>query len=173
LAHGTTAEANVLINDLFHVAIKSPNLAATRKFYVDVLGMREADRPALDFPGIWLAASTPAGIATIHVDGGEAALDADGSTTFGTGAIDHVALTAFGFDGIRERVRAHNLPWRENVLPDIGLWQLFVYDPSGVLLELSFSAAAETIEPPVVAANMQYKPREKFFDPEDYRSFYG
>lgn len=163
----------MLINDLFHIAIKSPNLEATRKFYVDILGMEIAERPEMGFPGYWFKQKTPNGHAIIHVYGGWAAKEADGTTTTGTGAIDHLAITAVGFDEIREQVKTHGLDWRENIIPAIGLWQIFVHDPSGVMLELSFSEAAETIERPEVDEARQYKPGENFFATESYLALYG
>ena len=32
------------------------------------------------------------------------------------------------------------LPWREFIIPNTTLWQLFVYDPSGVQIELTFDS---------------------------------
>ena len=161
----------MLTNSLFHVAIKTRDVEATRRFYVDVLEMTLDARAAVGFPGIWLRNTVPGGYALFHIYAGDAALEPDGSFVTGTGVIDHVSLTAFGYDEFRERFRRYGLRWRENVLPDVGLWQLFVYDPSGVMLELTFSADAEQIEQPQIAAEFRYKPREKFFRAEDYAQF--
>ena len=38
-----------------HVSINVRDTEAARRFYVDVLGMTEIDRPDLGFPGAWLA----------------------------------------------------------------------------------------------------------------------
>ena len=77
--------------------------------------------------------------------------------------IDHVSIIATGFQEYCERFRALHLQWRANIVPDIQLWQLFVYDPSGVMLELTFSATAERIEEPHIPLEHQYRPREIFF----------
>src|SRR5262249_18152126 len=158
----------MLVNQLFHVAIKTPNLEASRRFYVDVLGMALANRPALDFPGIWVQSPVPGGQAVIHVYAGDAALETDGSMASGSGVVDHVGITAFGFDETRERVKSFGLPWRENIVGGVGLWQLFVYDPSAVLLELSYLAAAEKCAPPSIPPQLQYRPRERFFEGAAY-----
>jgi catechol 2,3-dioxygenase-like lactoylglutathione lyase family enzyme len=163
----------MLVNQLFHVAVKTPNLEASRRFYVDVLGMTLAERPDLPFPGIWVQSPVPGGLAVIHVYAGDAAKEPDGSIASGSGVIDHVAITALGFEEIRERVKSFDLPWRENVVQGVGLWQLFVYDPSAVLLELSFLATAEKCAPPVIPEQLQYKAAERFFDPKAYQQFYG
>ena len=162
------------LNALFHVAIKTADLEATKRFYIDVMGMTvDPHRPPLDFPGVWLKAPVPGGGALFHIYAGDAAREPDGSVASGTGVIDHVSVSTLGYRELRERFRAHELPWRENVLPTVGLWQLFVYDPSAVLLELTFAAAAEGGETPTFPEERRYKPAERFFDPAAYRQFRG
>jgi catechol 2,3-dioxygenase-like lactoylglutathione lyase family enzyme len=129
-----------LLQSLFHVAIKSRDIEASRRFYVDVLGMALDERPAIVFPGLWLRSSAAGTDAIFHLYAEDAAREPDGSYARGTGAIDHVSIRASGYQAYCESFRAFKLPWRANIVPRIGLWQLFVYDPSGVLLELTFSA---------------------------------
>lgn len=159
------------ITNLFHIALKTPNLEATSFFYRDILGMELAQRPALDFDGIWLKTATPHGEIIIHIYAGDAALEPDGTMAVGAGVIDHVALTAQGYEAFRQRFETWGLDWRENVLAEIGLWQLFVYDPSGVMLELSFAAASEDQATPEFTSDRQYRPREPFFDASSYPTF--
>lgn len=161
----------MLVNALFHIAIKSPNIEATRDFYCNILGMTLADRPPLDFPGYWIQSPLPGGLALFHIYGGDAALENDGTMATGAGVIDHVSVTCQGYYEMKQRMDKHNLAYRENVLPTIRLWQLFVYDPSGVLLELSFSQDAESGEVPEFSKEMQYKPREIFFNADSYKGF--
>ena len=52
--------------DLHHVAIKSKNLEETVKFYRDVLGMEQVERPEFPFPGAWLQM----GETMFHIYGG-------------------------------------------------------------------------------------------------------
>ncbi len=163
----------MLVSQLFHIAIKSPNVEATRRFYMDVLGMTLADRPQFSFPGVWLQAAVPGGQALFHIYGGHAALEPDGSMASGTGVIDHVAITVHGFEDTRRRAKKYGLAYRENKVPGVGLWQFFVYDPSAVLLELSYLAISEDMEDFVIPHDLQYKPGERFFNPENYRQFYG
>ena len=159
------------IDALFHVAIKARDVRATQRFYVDVLGMAVEARPEIGFPGIWLRHSLPGGSALLHIYAGDAALEADDSFAQGTGVIDHVALVARGYYAYRDRFRDYHLRWRENTVADAGLWQLFVYDPSAVLLELSFSGTAEDEGEPNIVPALQYRPRENFFHAEDYVQF--
>jgi catechol 2,3-dioxygenase-like lactoylglutathione lyase family enzyme len=161
----------MLVNQLFHIAIKTASVEATRRFYCDVLGMTLAKRPEFNFPGLWIQARVPGGFGIFHIYGGHAAQEPDGSIASGTGAIDHVSISVHGFDDSRRRLRDYRLPYRENKVPGAGLYQLFVYDPSGVLLELTYLAEAEQIADWEIPPDLQYKPVERFFDPDAYRQF--
>jgi catechol 2,3-dioxygenase-like lactoylglutathione lyase family enzyme len=161
----------MLMNTLFHIAIKSPNIEATREFYCDVLGMSLAERPVFNFPGYWIKSPLPGGLALFHIYGGDAALENDGTMASGAGAIDHVSVSCQGFYEMRANLEERNLPYREAVLPTIRLWQLLEYDPSGILLELSFSQDAENAEAPKIREERRYKPREQFFDANLYKCF--
>ncbi len=148
------------ILDLFHVAIKTNDLEATVRFYTEVLGLRPVSRPDFGYPGAWLA--TPAGAAIIHIYAGGAALGAEGKAPYGTAAIDHVSITASGFHDFIETFKRHGLDWREFNVRGAGLWQLFVYDPSGVQLEITFFADKEAGPEPDVA-NRGYVAGTSFF----------
>ena len=158
------------LTGLFHVAIKTADLDKTVRFYRDVIGCHESPRPPLGFPGAWLAVPTPVGEALFHIYAGEPAKDVDGGPTpHGTGAIDHVSLTAVGFQEMRNRIKAAGLPWREAIVPGTPLWQLFVFDPSGVQLEIIFDKRAEQgPEPDDSTPGVRYRPNEDYFDPAAY-----
>lgn len=53
-------------------------------------------------------------------------------------------------------------------MPGTTLWQLFVYDPSGVQLELTFEGAVEGGAPPDMSAARVYRAGSSFFDPLAY-----
>lgn len=161
----------MLFGQLFHIAIKTGDLDATVRFYTRVLGMIVADRPPIGFPGAWLKPAQPGADAMIHLYAGDAALEADGSLQTGSHAIDHVSVTCQGYSEFRERFRQFGLEWRENLVPATPLWQLFVYDPNGVQLELTFHAAAESEAEPVIAPERRYSARERWFRPELYTQF--
>jgi catechol 2,3-dioxygenase-like lactoylglutathione lyase family enzyme len=148
------------IANLFHVAIKTNNLDDTVRFYEEVLGLHRITRPDFGYPGAWLAG--PGGPAIIHIYAGGPALGTDGRAPYGTGAIDHVSITATGFHDFIEKFKKHSLEWREFNVRDAGLWQLFVYDPSGVQLELTFEAAKESGPEPDMK-NRAYVAGSSFF----------
>ncbi len=163
----------MLFGKLFHAAIRTGDLDATVRFYTEVLGMVVAPRPPIGFPGAWLKPAQADTEPTIHVYAGDAARDEDGSLRSGTGAIDHVSIVCQGYADFKARFERFGLPYRENLVPATPLWQLFVHDPNGVQLELTFHAAAEPQAEPVIAPEKRYAARERWFDPAPYRQFAG
>jgi catechol 2,3-dioxygenase-like lactoylglutathione lyase family enzyme len=161
----------VPLDALSHVAIKARDVHATRRFYMEVLDLVLDDRPDVGFPGIWLTNPHSSDAALFHIYAGDAALEADGSRARGTGVIDHVSIAARGYSDFRARFRRFGLRWRENVVTGAQLCQLFVYDPSAVLLELTFSTAIEGLREIKVQPELQYKAREVFFHAADYSQF--
>lgn len=161
----------MLVSHLFHVAIKTADLDATVDFYTRALGLVTYRRPSFDFQGAWLAPAVAGSEAILHVYAGDAARSAAGDFETGTAAVDHVSLCAHGYEDMRGRLQQLALPHRQNVVPDLPLWQLFVYDPNGVLIELTYHAGAEGTPEPRFEAQEQYRPREDFFDPAAYRQF--
>ncbi len=153
---------------LFHLAIKTRDLDATRAFWTRVIGLREVPRPDFGYPGAWLACSQPGGQAIIHVYAGGPALGPTGQVENGSAAIDHVSLACAGYHAYIARFRAAALAWREFLVPGTSLWQLFVYDPSGVQLELTFEGSAEAGAPPDMSKESVYRAGESFFDPSTY-----
>jgi catechol 2,3-dioxygenase-like lactoylglutathione lyase family enzyme len=127
---------------LEHYLVLSDDIDATRDFYCDVLGMREGFRPKLDFPGYWLYVGD---VPSIHIAEWEsyAVWTKEvgipiSSRAKSTGAVDHIAFNASGFDETRARLQARGIEINENLLDEIGLRQLFIYDPNGVPIELNF-----------------------------------
>lgn len=127
--------------DLHHFNVKSRNLDATKVFYLDVLGMTLANRPDFDFPGAWFNA----GATQVHVMAGKAAFDHDGSRPYGSAAVDHIAFQAHDFDAMKNTLIERGLDWRQLAIPPANLWQLFVHDPDGLLIELNFDVAKEPV----------------------------
>lgn len=152
------------VTGLFHVSIKTQKLNASVRFYTEVLGMEEAPRPPLEFPGAWLKLNTSVGEVPLHLYSGEAALNDDGSVPQGTGGIDHLAFAAHGFQEVRDRCERLGVEYRERSLPSMTLVQLFMYDPNGVQIELNFNASSEE---PLPEINPKNFPRAggDWFDP--------
>ena len=153
---------------LFHIAIKTSDLGATRKFWTDIIGLKEIPRPDFGYPGALLGCPQPGGFGIIHVYAGGPALGPEGKAPSGTAAIDHVSLSCSGYRSYVSRFKAAGLDWREFIVPGTSLWQLFVYDPSGVQLELTFECGGEGEEKPDMAPARKYVAGSSFFDKATY-----
>jgi catechol 2,3-dioxygenase-like lactoylglutathione lyase family enzyme len=160
-----------MVLNLFHVAIRTADLSATEAFYTQVLGMVvDPGRPKMAFPGIWLRAPIAGAPAIIHVYAGDAAAGSEGAVPSGAAAVDHVSLCITSFEAMRERVSALGLDWREQCGAGRP-YQLFVFDPSGILLELTADGASQPA-PPVPTPGKQYRAGWRdWFRPEAYLQF--
>lgn len=163
-----TSLPSAAVHGLFHVAIKTSDIDATRAFWCDIIGLREMPRPDFGYPGAWLACPQPGGLGIIHVYAGGPALGPSGKAPSGTAAIDHLSLSCSGYREYLTRFTAAGLDWREFLVPGTTLWQLFVYDPSGVQLELTFEGSVEGTGQPDMSSGRGYIAGASFFNPETY-----
>lgn len=140
------------IKQLNHFSIRTSDLDATRRFYTEVIGLTEGPRPPFSFPGAWLYAGDHVTYenATVHVigidlndpEGLKTYLgDRDPSTLQGTGTVDHIAFLATGVEEMRERLALAGIDFRERTVPLLGLHQIFVNDPSDVVIELNYPSS--------------------------------
>lgn len=137
---------------LNHFSVRTLDMESTRRFYVDVLGLTVGPRPAFPFPGIWLYRGDHGqiGNAVVHVIGMDPndpvglknyLGERDVSSLSGSGAVDHIAFFADGLADMIAHLKAQGVTPRERTVPSIGLHQLFLDDPNGVVIELNFPAA--------------------------------
>ncbi|WP_430418770.1 VOC family protein [Phenylobacterium sp.] len=119
-----------LIRALDHINIRTADLAATKAFLVDVLGLAEGWRPPFPFPGAWLYAGDKDVVHLVQVD--KPAADSAGS------ALDHFAFDIADYDDALARVEASGLPFRATATPGTSVRQIFVRDPNGVTIELNW-----------------------------------
>jgi len=122
---------------LDHVNIRTTRLAESVRFYAEVIGLEAVDPPPpLDPAAVqWMRAPGAAAILHLSTPG---SLGMDAPTGDGSGAIHHVALEAFDHDAMTARLDRLGIAYRRNHVEAIGLRQLFVHDPDGVLLELNY-----------------------------------
>lgn len=130
------------IERMEHYLVLSDDIDATKRFYCEVLGMREGFRPDLGFPGYWLyVGETPC----IHIAEWETyavwtkQVGVPISTRApATGPLDHIAFNATGYDELAEKLDALGIVVGRNLLDEIGLRQLYIRDPNGLVIELNF-----------------------------------
>jgi catechol 2,3-dioxygenase-like lactoylglutathione lyase family enzyme len=116
------------IEGMNHFNVLTEDVEATRRFYVDVVGLTDGERPPLGFDGAWLYAG---GRAILHVS--KARLP-EGRA----GVIDHMAFTATDLKGAVQRLEARGIPYKLSQQVGTRLWQVFFHDPMGARVELDF-----------------------------------
>ena len=150
--HGGT----VTIIRLAHYAIHTSDLEASRRFYTEVMGFRVGYRPSFPFPGIWLYQhEEQSEFGIVHIIG----LDPDDPKNLegywgigsnkprsGTDSFDHIAFLAKDWPQMRTRCQAHRVDYVERSVPELGLHQVFLVDPSGITLELNYPAIEGSAE---------------------------
>jgi catechol 2,3-dioxygenase-like lactoylglutathione lyase family enzyme len=118
-----------MIAGLDHIAIRTADIASTKRFFVDALGFTEGWRPDIPFPGSWLYWN---GRPIVHLSEVE-----QPSTPSKGSSLDHFAFTIDDFEAARARLEACGIAYEERRFPEFGIFQLNVRDASGVLVELN------------------------------------
>ena len=137
---------------LNHFSIRTVDLDACERFYCGLLGLKKGPRPPFPFPGLWLYAGETdrydnAAVHIIGIDRNDPEGlkkylgDRDETSLAGSGAVDHVAFFATGLKETLERLKAQGIEGRERTVPVLGLHQVFIDDPNGIVVELNFPAA--------------------------------
>ena len=130
------------ITELNHYFVRANDLEKTKDFYVEVLGFKVMDRPSFPFHGYWLGVN---GVAQIHM-GPHEVPNAElyylgtprNAATDHSGVVDHIAFLATDPGGIKRRLSEKKVAFRPRYLSEAKLYQLFVKDPNGLMIELNF-----------------------------------
>jgi catechol 2,3-dioxygenase-like lactoylglutathione lyase family enzyme len=146
---------------LEHFLIQCADVAATRDWYVNTLGFEDGPHPDFKFPVCWLYLN---GRDVIHItEGGKntsanrkAYLGQQSDALEGTGVIDHMAFRCAGLKDMMERLSTRSVEFKRRQVNDQGLFQLFLFDPNGVKIELNFEASeAKGIKPELMASALE------------------
>ncbi len=122
------------VQSLDHVTIVVRDLAATKRFYVDLLGMEEVARPGFSFAGQWFQAGPTLIHTILEYEGSGKAGSAGENNTRG----HHFAFLVPDAQAAAAHLEANGVPFVSppKLRPD-GAVQTFVHDPDGHLVELS------------------------------------
>ena len=141
-----TKDRTMPIGFIDHVNIRCEDLDESRRFYVEVIGLSDGDRPPMSTPGAWLYSG---GHPLVHLVDRKAEgsisqprqqLADDDVDLRVTGSFDHIALNATGLAEMQTRLKAMDIPYKETIVPRSGAHQLFLRDPDGVKIELNYPA---------------------------------
>ncbi len=127
--------------DHYNIRLRPSDMPAVRDFYVNAIGLAEGPRPDFPFPGYWLYGGAEAAILHIAATLPESASPM--SRVKPTGQFDHISLKCTGLASARERLQAQGIPFDERPVVGWRLMQLFLTDPAGLRIELTFDMERE------------------------------
>jgi catechol 2,3-dioxygenase-like lactoylglutathione lyase family enzyme len=149
------------ISHIEHFLVASDDIDATRDWYARVLGMKSGPHPDFGFPVHWMYVDN---IDIVHIgpsakQAGEIQKQYLGRTSQkaqeGTGALDHIAFRATGLRQTLEHLKREKVPFSQRRANGQALFQLFLYDPNGIKIELNYAAQeAEGISPELMASDL-------------------
>lgn len=117
------------IQSVNHVARLTSRLEQSKRFYRDVIGFREIERPNFKFPGAWLYGW---GL-QLHLIVDEDAPDPTGDIKT---RCEHMALHVPDTDEAQRRLTEHGVEFVTNYVADRDVTQIFCRDPDGHHVEL-------------------------------------
>jgi catechol 2,3-dioxygenase-like lactoylglutathione lyase family enzyme len=138
---GDRGEAGMEILELHHVSLPTADLARSKAFYREVLGLAEIARPDFPFPGAWFRL----GDRELHLIGGEAAVWAPDAGTHPRRL--HLAVRVASFAAALARLE--ELGYRQDAppgdpahltvqrRPPTGYPQIYLVDPDRHLIEIN------------------------------------
>ena len=132
------------LSHIEHFLVQTADMEKTRDWYVRVLGMRVGPNPDFKFPVCWLYIGDQD---VVHVtEGGRNVSESrkkyvgqQSEALSGSGVVDHIAFRATGLRETIEHLRSLGVEFRQRQVSDQGLYQLFLFDPNGIKIELNFA----------------------------------
>jgi catechol 2,3-dioxygenase-like lactoylglutathione lyase family enzyme len=128
---------SVSVGVLDHFNIRTRKLADTVRFYEDILGLEKGARPNFAFPGAWMYSEGKPVVHLVDISSTDEPQKPD------SGVVHHVAFASLGFAGMKQRLESKRMEFDSRQVPGGELWQIFVNDPNGVMIELNYEAAKE------------------------------
>ncbi len=125
------------VGTLDHFNIRTSKLGDTVQFYEDILGLKSGDRPNFSFPGAWMYSEGKAVVHLVDISQTSEEQKPD------SGVVHHVAFASRDFSGMKQRLQSKGMAFDTRQVPGGALWQIFVRDPNGVMIELNYEAASE------------------------------
>jgi catechol 2,3-dioxygenase-like lactoylglutathione lyase family enzyme len=150
------------LSHIEHFLVAADDIDATRDWYARVLGMRSGPHPDFGFPVHWMYLGE---LDVVHIGPSSGTASENqkkylGRTSGksaqeeGTGAIDHIAFRATGLRAMIDLLQEERIAFSRRRANGQALFQLYVYDPNGIKIELNYDAAeAEGVEAELVASD--------------------
>jgi catechol 2,3-dioxygenase-like lactoylglutathione lyase family enzyme len=120
-----------MIRSLDHVNIRTANLQLLARFYEEVVGLRQGERPPLGFPGAWLYAGERA---VIHLVGVEQQPEPQGALR-----LEHFAFVGSGLAELLAHLTKMGVPYQRSRQAGTGNVVINLKDPDGNRLHIDFA----------------------------------
>lgn len=117
--------------DHFNISAPEAVIESVKDFYSDLFAMEVGKRPDFNKHGYWLYKDDRP---ILHLTISHQHFEQDKP-----GYLDHIAFRMTGLELFIERLKARGIEFQQNFLADIGITQIFFYDPAGNQLEANFA----------------------------------
>jgi glyoxylase I family protein len=122
----------ITVNTLHHVAVCVTDLTRSKRFYREVLGLQEMERPQLSVEGAWYMLANGQLHLIVHPPN---------RTLRGTTVIDaadgHLALRISDYEGALAHLRQHGIEVLDRPHNPTPWKQIYFTDPDGNVIELN------------------------------------
>jgi catechol 2,3-dioxygenase-like lactoylglutathione lyase family enzyme len=125
-----------MIRSLDHVNLRTADVDRMVRFYVDIIGLRQGDRPPFDFPGAWLYAGDRPVVHLVGVD-----VEPRASSPAGALSLEHFALFADGLGAFVGHLEAQGIAYRRSRQTGSGKTVINLRDPDGNRFHVDFEAS--------------------------------
>ena len=119
------------IMEFAHFNVSTSNLERTRKFYAEILGLKDGYRPPFSRPGAWMYLNDQP---IVHISTARSPQP----DVKKTDAFDHIALWTKDLNYFRKILTENNIKFVEFAVPENDQYQVFFNDPEGTEIELIF-----------------------------------
>lgn len=117
----------------FTVRCTPDEIPSLLDFYTRVMRLTVGARPEIPAPGAWLYAG---GQPIVHLYAHLSTPDAPAEPA--TGHVDHISFRSRGLWEMRKHLRGLGVPFVEAPIPGWAIQQLFLHDPRGLKIEMTF-----------------------------------
>ena len=119
---------------LDHINIRTARLGVLTDFYARVLGLKPGKRPPFESGGAWLYCGDRAAVHLVEVSD---------SPEVPAPRIEHFAFRAENLAEFLAQLREFDVAYQTNIVPDLEIRQINIYDPDGNHIEIAFGREEE------------------------------
>ena len=121
---------------LNHVNIRTKNLYEMIEWYEKIINLKNGPRPSFNFKGAWLYANDKA---VVHL------IDDPNAVKYNRKQqLEHFAFSTTGMDAFLKHMKANNVSYYCNKLPQFGTKLINIYDYDGNHIHVDFKCHEES-----------------------------